>query len=45
MCLKGIESEDVDCIYLTQVRARWWAFLKTVMNIRVPEMAENFLII
>jgi hypothetical protein len=27
---------EVDCIYLAQDRYQWRAFMKTVMNIRVP---------
>jgi hypothetical protein len=31
-----IGIDDVDWIHLTQVRDRWRAFVKTVMNVHVP---------
>jgi hypothetical protein len=30
------ECDGVDCIYLTQRRLQWRAFVNTVMNLRVP---------
>jgi hypothetical protein len=35
--------EDMDCIYLVQVRDRWHALVSAVMNLRVPLSAGNFL--
>jgi hypothetical protein len=28
---------------LVQSRAKWWAFLKAIMDVRVPKMALNLL--
>jgi hypothetical protein len=33
--LKEIGCEGVDWIHLAQVRDHWWAFINTVMNLRV----------
>jgi hypothetical protein len=33
----------VDWIDLAQERGQWWALMKTVMNLRAPHNAENFL--
>jgi hypothetical protein len=38
-------SGGVDWIHLAQDRDRWRALVKTVMNLRVPQMAGNFLTI
>jgi len=35
--------EFVDWIHLTQDKDQWLAVVNTVMNIRVPEKAGNFL--
>jgi hypothetical protein len=35
---------DIDWIYLSQDREKWWAIVNTVMNLQVPENARNFLI-
>jgi len=40
---KGIGCEVVDWIQLAQGRVQWWAPVRTVMNIWVPYMAQNFL--
>jgi hypothetical protein len=34
--LREIGWEGVDWIHLGQVRDRWWIFVNTVMNLRVP---------
>jgi hypothetical protein len=36
MDLKGIGSEAVDWIHMTQDRDRWRALVNTVMNLLVP---------
>jgi hypothetical protein len=36
MDLGETEWEVVDSIHLAQYRDRWWAFVNTVMNLRVP---------
>jgi hypothetical protein len=41
--LKEILYEDVNWVHLAQVRVQWWAPVNTVMNIRVPCKAGNFL--
>lgn len=41
--LKEIGWKDVDRIYLSQNRDKWLAALKTVMKLRVPYTAGNFL--
>jgi hypothetical protein len=34
--LKGIGIDGANCIQLAQDRVQWWAFVNTVMNLRVP---------
>jgi hypothetical protein len=36
MDLRETGFGDVDWIHLAQDRDRWWALVKTVMNLRVP---------
>jgi hypothetical protein len=43
MDLREIGFGDVDWIHLTQDRDRWRALVNTVMNLRVPLNAGNFL--
>jgi hypothetical protein len=43
--LRRIGSEGVDWINQFQDRGRWRALVNTVMNLRVPQQAENFLTI
>jgi hypothetical protein len=43
MDLREIRFGDVDWINLAQDRDRWRAFVNTVMNLRVPYNAGNFL--
>jgi hypothetical protein len=43
MDLRETGWEDMDRMYLTQDRDRWWAVLNTVLNLRVTLMAGNFL--
>jgi hypothetical protein len=40
--LREIEWNFVDWIHLAQDRDHWWSLLSTVMNLGVPERAENF---
>jgi hypothetical protein len=35
--------EGVDWMHLAQDRDQWQAVVNTVMNLRVPQKAENFL--
>jgi len=35
----------MDWIYLAQFKVQCWALVKTVMNVRVPYKARNFLTI
>jgi hypothetical protein len=35
MYLNEIGCEGVNCIHLSQDKDRWWAFVNTVMNIRI----------
>ena len=44
-CLSRNRMGSVDWIHLAQDRKEWWAFANTVMNLRVPLLAGNFLII
>jgi hypothetical protein len=43
MDLREIEFGDVDWIHLAQDRDRWHDLVNTVMNLRVPYNAGNFL--
>jgi hypothetical protein len=43
MDLREIGLGDVDWIHWVQDRDRWRALVKTVMNLRVPLKAGNFL--
>jgi hypothetical protein len=43
MDLREIGFGDVDWIHLAQDRDRWWAVVNTVMNLRFPLNAGNFL--
>jgi hypothetical protein len=40
---KGIRWKVVDWIHLAQDRGKWRAAVKTVMKLRVPQKAGNFL--
>jgi hypothetical protein len=42
MDLKEIESENVDCIYLSQEGDRWLALVNAVMNLCVLRGLKNF---
>jgi hypothetical protein len=44
MDLSDIGCEDVDWIHVAQDRVQWWAFVNTVMNIRVPCKEGNFMV-
>jgi hypothetical protein len=39
--LREIMWEVVDWMHMTQDRVEWWAVVNTVMNLRVPQKAEN----
>jgi len=41
--LRQIRLEVVEWFYLAQDRAHWQALVDTVLNLRVPEEAGNFL--
>jgi hypothetical protein len=43
MDLTEIGWKDVDWMHLTQDRDQWLDILNTVMNLRVPRKAKNFL--
>jgi len=43
MDLRKIEWEDVDWMHLPWDRDQWQALVNTVMNLRVPYKAGNFL--
>jgi hypothetical protein len=43
MDLREVGWEGVDWIHLVQDRDQWRALVKTVMNLRVPGKARNFL--
>jgi hypothetical protein len=43
MNLREIGLKGVDWIHLAQHKDRWWDFVNTVINIRVPQKARNFL--
>jgi hypothetical protein len=45
MDVRGRGWGVVDCIHLAQDRNRWQAVVNTVMNLRVPYGAVNFLTI
>jgi hypothetical protein len=43
MDLREIGWEGVDWMHWAQDRNQWWPLVNTVMNLRVPEKAGNFL--
>jgi hypothetical protein len=43
MDLTEIGCEGVDWVHLAEDRDQWQALVNTVMNLRVPGKAENFL--
>jgi hypothetical protein len=43
MELKEIALEGVDRIHLAQDRDRWRALVNTIMNLRVPQKAGEFI--
>jgi len=43
MDLREVGWEGADWIHLTQDRGQWRAVVNTVMNLRVPKNAGNFL--
>jgi hypothetical protein len=42
MDLREVGWEDVDWIHLAEDRYQWWAPVKTVMNLWVPQKVGNF---
>jgi hypothetical protein len=42
MKLREMGWENVDWTHLVQNRGQWQALVNTIMNLQVPEKAENF---
>jgi len=38
-----MDYEDIEWIHLVQYRGKWGAVLNTVVHLRVPKIAGNFL--
>jgi hypothetical protein len=36
MYLREMGWEGADWMHLAEVKERWWAFVNTIMNLRVP---------
>jgi hypothetical protein len=43
MDVREIGWQGVDWMHLAQDRDQWWDFVNTLMNLRVPHKAGNFL--
>jgi len=41
--LKEVGCGGIDCLDLDQDRDRWWVLVNVIMNLKVPQNAENFL--
>ena len=43
MEIQEVGCDGMDCTNVAQDRARWWALVNVVMDLRVPQNGGNFL--